>query len=307
MKRTGREEIRKALTGPVPSIFTPFRRDGSIDFPALQNFIEFCLAAGSKALILTYGDSLFSLLSDQEVADLTQAVVRYTAGRALVVTADRSWATPQTVEFAQYAKEVGADVLMVRPPCPPGVNSTIETFIGHYAAVAQHIPVMLVTNVFAGRPMSLSMEVLKTLRDTVENIVAIKDDICGEFARKMGLLVHEHWAIVSGGQKQNHLDALPYGCDGYLSSFIMFKPSVTHAYWNAIQAKDWAKAVHIINSYDMPFFDFVAQLPGGYDAGFHGTLELFGIMGRWRRKPYNSLSDADMERLAEFFKQKGLL
>ncbi len=34
---------------------------------------------------------------------------------------------------------------------------------------------------------------------------------------------------------------------------------------------------------------------------FHGAQEIFGIAGRWRRGPYASLDDADMERLRDFF------
>ena len=106
--RVSREEVRAALTGPVTSVKIPFHRDGSIDFVGLRTYIEFVLAAGSRALILTYGDSLYSVLSDQEVAEVTRAVVEAAAGRALVVAGDRMWATPQAVAFAAYAREAGA-------------------------------------------------------------------------------------------------------------------------------------------------------------------------------------------------------
>ena len=100
-QRVSREEVRAALTGPVTSVKIPFQRDGSIDFAGLRTYIEFVLAAGSRALILTYGDSLYSVLSDQEVEEVTRAVVEDAAGRALVVAGDRMWATPQAVAFAR--------------------------------------------------------------------------------------------------------------------------------------------------------------------------------------------------------------
>ena len=61
------------------------------------------LAAGSRALILTYGDSLYSVLSDREVEEVTRATVEVAAGHALVVAGDRMWATPQVVAFAGIA------------------------------------------------------------------------------------------------------------------------------------------------------------------------------------------------------------
>jgi four helix bundle protein len=36
-------------------------------------------------------------------------------------------------------------------------------------------------------------------------------------------------------------------------------------------------------------------MPGGFDASLHGMREMYGLGTRWRRKPYYSLSDADME------------
>ena len=300
-----REEIRDALTCPIASVPTLFLRDGSIDFDGVRNFIDFTIAGGTKTILLTYGDSLYSLLSDSEIAEMTRVVVEHTASRALVVAADGIWATPQEIEFAKYVRDVGADVLMVLPP-DWAASCTVETFVEHYAAIARYVPVMVVTNVFARR-QALGLEVLKALRDKVEGIVAIKDDVGGQFVRKMCLLVHDHWAVFAGGQKQNHLDIVPYGCDGYLSTFIQFKPSVAQDYWTATQTGDWSRARDIISTYDMPYFDFVIGLPGGFDAGIHGVLELFGIAQRWRRKPYYSLNDEELDRLADFFRQKSLL
>ncbi len=138
-------------------------------------------------------------------------------------------------------------------------------------------------------------------------MVAVKDDFGGEFARRLTMQFHEHWAIWAGGTKQGHLDMLPYGCDGYLSTYIMFCPRIAHDYWQAVQEMDLKRAAEIIQRYDWPLFDFVGSLTGGFDAGIHGTLELFGVAPRWRRKPYVSLSDEEMERLADFFKGLDLL
>ena len=296
--------IREMLACPVASTPTLFLRDGRIDFDGLRNFIDFVIAGGTRTILLTYGDSLYSLLTDDEVEEVTRVTVEHTAGRALVVAADRIWATPKTVEFARYVREVGADMLMVLPPS--WANSpTIDTLVEHNAAAAAEIPVMVVTNLFAPR-QRMGLEVLERLRDEVPNVLAVKDDVCGDFARRLTLLVRERMTVVSGGQKQNHLDLLPYGCDGYLSTFIKFRPAVTRDYWAAVQAGDPARLREIIRVYDMPYFDFIMDLPGGFNAGLHGTLELFGVAGRWRRKPYYSLNDQEMERLADFLRSKGL-
>lgn len=306
MPRLSTEEIRAGLTGPVASVATPFCRDGSVDYDGLRSYVDFVIAAGSRSVILTNGDSLYTLLTDAEVAEVTRVVVEHCAGRALVVAADRGWATPKATDFAAYCADVGADVLMLMPP-DWARSSTVETFVEHYRAAAEHMPVMVVTNVFAAWPQPQALAVLERLRDTVPGVCCIKDDLCGAFARRMSMVVHPQWAVISGGQKQNHLDLWPYGCDGYFSTFIAFKPEVAHTYWSAIVAGDRDAAVAVIGKYDVPLFDSMGGVTGSFDAAVHGILELYGIAGRWRRNPYYSLSDAEMEHLADFLRSLGVL
>lgn len=299
------DAVREALTGPVASLSVTFEKDGSIDYRGLAGLIDRIIAAGSKSVILTYGDSLYSVLSDQEVADVTRSVAGHVAGRAMVVAADRQWWTGRTVEFARYAGDVGADVLMVLPPTWGG-SCTEDTLVDHYARVAQEMPVMVVTGLFANAH-ELGFSVLRRLRDEVDGVVAVKEDAGPVFARKMCLLVHDKWAVFAGGQKQNHLNMAPYGCDGYMSTFIKFLPRVAHDYWRAVEVRDWEGARDLIVDYDMPYFDFVGTLPGRFDAGVHGVYELYGIAKRWRREPYHSLSDEEMEKLGGFFRSRGWL
>ena len=301
-----RDLVREALTGPIASVRTPFDRDGRIDFAGLRKVIDFDIAAGSKAVVLTAGDSHYFALSDADIGELTRAAGEHTAGRALFVAADRHYDTRQAVEFAQFAADVGADVLMVMPP-DWGRSTTPETLTEHYATVSRYIPVMIVSNVFVPRGLEFAMTSLRMILARVEGVVAIKDDFCGEFALKMGFLVHDHWAVWAGGQKQNHMNAFPYGCDGYLSSFISFRPEVAHRYWKAIQANDIPAAAAVIRDYDTPFFDFISKTQGGFDAAIHGILELYGLAQRWRRKPYYSLNDQEMETLSDFLKGLSVL
>jgi dihydrodipicolinate synthase/N-acetylneuraminate lyase len=215
------------------------------------------------------------------------------------VAADRRWWTGEEIVFADFALDAGADVLMVLPPS--AIDSvTEETAVAHYRTIADHIPVMVVTGAFAARH-ALGLRVIRRLVETVPNVVAVKEDVGGEFARRVALLAHERWAVVSGGLKQDHLNLHPYGCDGYMSWYLHFMPEIAHAYWRTIEACDLPGSARIIRAYDYPWFEFSETLTGGFDAMYHGAQEIFGIAGRWRRGPYASLSDAEMERLRGFF------
>ena len=301
-----RQEIKARLTGPLATIRTVFHPDGRIDWEGVRRQVDFVIEGGSGAVILTYGDSLYSLLSDQEVAEATRVVGEQARGRAVVVAADRCWPTQTTVEFARYARKVGADVLMTLPP-DWGGSCTSETLARHYADVAGVIPAMMVTNVLIPRGIPFAVDTIERVRDTVENVVAVKDDWNEEFGRRLSQAVYGKWAVIAGGQKQHHLNALPYGCDGYISTFMAFKPSVAQDYWKAIQSRHPDEAARIVRELDMPLFDFLLSLRGGFDAGIHGALDLFGIAKRWRRAPYYDLNESEMESLDGFFKERGLL
>ncbi len=302
---TSREEVREKLTGPIASLTTPFTRDGEIDYPGLRKLIDGNLEGGSNSSLLTYGDSLFSLMTDDEIAEVTRVVGERTGNRGLTVAADGGWWMGKTVEFARYCREVGVDVLMVKPPIW-GASGTVETSVEHYAAVAAEIPVMLVTNIWAN-DTAKGLRTVEVLLDRVDGIVAIKDDILGEFVRKMTAMARDEWAVFSGGQKQNHLDIVHYGAVGYMSTFVSFYPAVTHRYWSAVEAKDWGAAAKVIEEDDWPFFSYISGLQGGFDAGMHGILELYGVAGRWRRTPYYSLDDEEMENLKAFCQSHGWL
>lgn len=299
-------EIRAALSGPWPTVRTPFTRQGQIDFAALRGHLDFLLAAKAKAIVLTWGDSLFSLLTEDEIAQVTKEVAQHVRKRALVVAADGSWWTGKAVEFAAYCVRIGADLLMVKPP-DWAASTTLDTLVAHYRAISQEIPVMLVTNYLGTRGMAFGLGLFKRLCQDVPGVVAVKDDVGGEFACKMCLMTHERWALGAGGQKQNHMLLLPYGVDGYLSTFLTFKPEIAWRYWGAIEAGDLAAARAVIRDYDMPLFDYLIASPGSFDAAIHGIYELFGLGKRYRRPPYHSLTDRQMAELAEFLRKKRIL
>jgi len=300
-------KARAALSGPWPSIRTPFTRQGEIDFDSMRRHLDFLIEqAKAKAVVLTWGDSLYSLLTDEEIAQVTKVVVQHVDKRAFVVAADNSWWTAKTVQFAEYCVEIGADMLMVMPP-DWAHSTTVDSLVSHYRAVSEQIPVMLVTNYLGKRGTAFGLEVIKRLRDEVPGVMALKDDVGGAFIRKVCLLAHDQWALSAGGQKQNHMNMYPYGVVGYLSTCLTFKPEISWRYWNAIQADDLEAARAVIRDYDMPLFDYLITSEGSFDAAIHGIYELCGLAKRYRRPPYHSLTDGQMGDLAEFLEEKKFL
>jgi 4-hydroxy-tetrahydrodipicolinate synthase len=296
-------KVRKFLSGPIASVGTPFDREGNIDYKALRHIVEFIIAADSGTILLTFGDSLYTLLTDNEIAEVTRVVVEQNAGRKLVVAAGNWW-TGESIRFAGYCKEIGVDVYMPLPPNWAG-SCTIQTLVDHFTQVSLVMPVMVVTALAPG--VGVPLQTIRLLAEQENGIVAIKDDIAGGYGRRVASIVEGRWTLLSGGRKENHLDVMPYAADAYLSIFMRFKPEIAHRYWEAVKQNNLSKAAEIIKKYDIGFMDFVANLGADFDAVIHGSMEIFGISERWRRMPYYSLTDAEMEKLRDYYIDLGLL
>ena len=92
-----------------------------------------------------------------------------------------------------------------------------------------------------------------------------------------------------------------------MSAYITFKPEIAYQYWESYNAGDLRRAAEIISTYEVPLFDHLMTCRGGFDAGLHGIYELKGIYQRWRRAPYENLSNPEMEVLSDVCKELTIL
>ncbi len=255
----------------------------------------------------TAGDSHYESLSDAQIAELTRATAAHVNGRALVVAADRAFDTRQAVGFARDCVQWGCDVLMVKPP-DWARATTPETLARHYAAVGEVMPVMMVTNVFIPRGEAFGLATVRRTLETTDAVVSVKDDMGGAFARKLALEVADRFAVWAGGQKQNHLNMAPYGMRrGISRRFSPSSPRWRTAIGMRGSAATWPRRCAVIREIDMPLFEFLMQLPGGFDAGMHGLLEIYGLAERCAPAPCHSMTDTEMDQLRAFLARHALL
>ncbi|RKX28791.1 MAG: hypothetical protein DRP71_16990 [Verrucomicrobia bacterium] len=300
------EEAKHHLTGPVMSLRTAFDAAGEIDFRAVRRIIDRGVTGGTRTIMLTVGDSHYDCLSDDEITELTRITIEQASRRVMVIAADRYCSTERAIAFAGHCKALGADMFMALPPDWAG-SCTPLSLAEHYAAVAEVLPVMIVTNRFIARGIPFALETLGRSFDLSTNILAVKDDMGGTFAQDLCMRFSERTAIVAGGQKRNHLNMYPYGCTGYLSTFAMFNPDVAKGYWKRIETDDVQGAARLIAEKDAPLFQYLQTIEGGFDAAMHGMIELYGLGQRHRRKPYHTMTDEALADLRSFLIQIGLL
>ncbi len=299
------EQVRRALTGPVCSIATPFRPDGKIDYPAVAQMIDFQVTAGFGMIFLTPGNSHYVCMRDHEVTEMCRFCVEHTAKRVPVCVCCFNYSTRDAVAFAEYAHGCGAELVLPLPPVwANGV--TPEELTGYYLRVAEKSPLMLIYSPLPQtRDASLHLE--QVFRRAPGRVLAIKDDFCTPSAREMTAAYGERCAVFAGGQKQNFLNIKPYGATGFLSTIGMFRPEITWDFWRAVTGGNEKEAARIVTEIDTPFFDLLVSLPGSFDAGIHAIMEMYGFGCRSRRPPYHTLTEAELEQFRAALAPLGLL
>lgn len=295
--------VREAITGGLPSISTSFKENGDIDWEAIATNVEFLIASGAKTILLTYGDSLLSILTDQEVVELTKFVVQCTNHRAMVIGCGKKWCLPQTVEFAEVCADAGCDVVI---PFLPDWSQHADTdmLLNCYCEVAKKAPVMSLTNLMNGRGIPLEL-FEKATPDM--GIVAVKDDAPAPYGRRLGTVIRDKFAYLSGGTMENFLTVAPYGADGYLSVFFRAFPKIDEMFWSAYMGNDMRGASEIVENYEVAFFQWCASHGVHWDAGIHGMMEIAGIGKRYCRMPYSYMTEGQMDGLREFLVDKKLI
>ncbi len=245
--------------------------------------------------MLTWGNSLISLLSDDEVADVHETVARSVGPDALTVACDNRWGLPKCIDFGRFVRELGFDVYMVRPAdTMPGTPASLAAY---YTAVADKIPVMLVGHV--------PLETCEALA-SVPGICSIKEDTTAPFAHEVGMRWGDRWTLVGGGGlRRHHLFAPFKWCPAWLDYFMCSHPQPALDYWSAVR-KDPADAWQLVAHWELPLRDYAATTSYGWDGLVrHALPELFGTAPRWRRSPAPNPSDDEMATLREFLTQRG--
>ena len=208
------DEIRGLMEGPCLSLPTVFKRDGDVDHEGMRNVIDVALDAGCQIVMLTWGDSLVSLLTDTELAQVHRNVIEHVGNRAVTIGCDNQWALPKAIEFGHYVDALGFDLYMVRPA--DWAKGTPETLAEHFRAIAQETRVMLVGHV----PLRTC-----ELIENVPNVLAFKEDLAIDYAHEVQMRWGDRWAMVTGGAHKRHVLFHPHGPRAWLDIFHPLSPA----------------------------------------------------------------------------------
>lgn len=221
--------------GSIPALITPFK-DGEIDWPAFDNFVEWQIDQGSHALVPvgTTGES--PTLSHDEHKALVKRCVEITNKRVPVIAGTGSNSTREAIDFTQDAKAVGADAALI---VTPYYNKPTQAgLLEHYKNIARSVELPIVIYNIPGRCIiDMSVETMAELAK-LPNIVGVKD-ATNDLARPVetALAIGGDFCQLSG-EDATSAAFLAQGGDGCISVVANIAPALSAQMHEAWQKRD---------------------------------------------------------------------
>lgn len=208
------------------AIATPFKEDGSVDFEAYGNLINWQIEQGIDAIIACGTSGEASTMDNDEHVAAVKFCVDVAAGRVPVIGGAGSNDTNHGVELARRIEATGVDGLLLVTPYYNKCSQ--QGLIQHYTATADAVSVPCILYSVPGRTgVNIAPSTVYELSKH-PNIVGIKE-ASGNIAQvaEIARLVPDDFSIYSGNDDMV-VPLLSLGGDGYISVIanIMPKESV---------------------------------------------------------------------------------
>lgn len=290
------------FTGCGTALVTPFRRDGSLDEPALRRLVRRQIEAGIDFLVPcgTTGES--PTLAHEEHVRVVEIAVEEAQGRVPVLAGAGGYNTAEVIALAKELKELGADgILSVTPYYN---KPTQEGLYQHYKAIAAAVTLPIVVYSVQGRTgVNVEPATLKRLAE-IENIVGVKE-ASGNIAQQAAVMqaVPARFNVLSGDDAIT-LPLIALGGRGLISVVANEIPAETARLVSAAMAGDFGRARDLQRRY-FPLMEvnFVESnpIPVKYAMARMGLLEPV-----WRL-PLVEPSEASRARIDGVLQSLGLL
>lgn len=218
--------MKPLFTGSGVAIVTPFTGDGSVNYEALRQLIEFQLENGTDAIIACGTTGEASTLTDEEQLEVIRFTVEVVNKRAPVIAGAGSNDTRHGTELCVGAERAGADGLLL---VTPYYNKTTQNgLVKHFAAMTSKVSIpAIVYSVSSRTGLNIAPSTALAL-SKIDNIVAIKEASSNIVQiAEIAQLCGDDLTIYSGNDDQI-VPVMSLGGKGVISVIANIAPKQTH-------------------------------------------------------------------------------
>ena len=281
--------------GTGVALVTPFRKEGEVDFNALQKLVEFQIENGVNYLVVqgTTGESV--TLTDEEKVAVLEYIIDVAKNRVPIVLGvggnNTSNVLQQIKKFNSYRIDAYLSV-------SPYYNKPSQAgIVAHYGQIAQATDKPIILYNVPGRTGSnMTAETTLTLANTYANIIAVKE-ASGNLEQIMEIIKNKprDFLVISGDDALT-LPHIACGGDGVISVVANAFPKRFSSMVDFALKGDLEKAKPL--HYEL--FPIIQQLfADGNPGGIKYVLKLISIGEDHMRLPLVNVNDEVAKNLYE--------
>ena len=246
--------------GSITALITPFK-NGEVDARAYQRLVEWQIDQGTHGLVPvgTTGES--PTLSHEEHKRVIALCIEAAAGRVPVIAGAGSNCTSEAVALTRYAKDAGADGVLVVTPYYN--KPTQEGLYLHYKAIndAADIPI-IIYNIPGRSIVDMSVDTMARL-SKLPNIAGVKDATANMARVSQQRAAMGTEFVQLSGEDATALGFMAHGGQGCISVTANIAPSLCSEFQLACLGGNFKRALELQDQL-MPLHDalFVESNPG---------------------------------------------
>ena len=295
------------LSGSWVAMPTPFTKDDKIDYEGFATLIERQIKYGTSQLFVLGSAGEVTLLKIEEKRQIVKEVLQIVKGRIPVFFSAAALTTEDSIAFAQYCEQEGADGVVFT--VPPYVLIPQESALAHFDACmsAVSLPCGIYNNP-SRLGVQVTPETIKVLSDKHPNFVVDKEAV-----GSVEQLVQVQ-RLCQGKVKIMCCDAPGYsillptlavGGTGAANIGGNIIPEET-----AIYSRPWT-SIEIVEESRKEYFKYFPLLIELYNQSnpivIKAALDILGLPGGHLRRPYQEYSGEDYRRLERVMGELGVI
>ncbi|MFT5258742.1 MAG: 4-hydroxy-tetrahydrodipicolinate synthase, partial [Gammaproteobacteria bacterium] len=214
------------FSGSMVALVTPMQEDGNVDYPALEQLVNFHIENQTDAIVSVGTSGESATLSHDEHMDVVKHTLLFANGRVPIIAGTGSNSTSEAIELTARAKNSGAAAALI---VVPYYNKPEQHGLyAHFKAIAEAVDIpQILYNVPGRTSRNMDNDTVIRLAE-MSNIVGIKDATADmQAGEELIANTPEDFFVVSGDDGTT-LELMRRGAKGCISVTANVAPQAMH-------------------------------------------------------------------------------